>query len=285
MPSLPEHFHPSESDSAGQSWSGRTFSDNPFRDDDGTAPAEFIEALRLFRSRQAGPEAVVDSLREARVLIPLVAKLGEADVNAQGVTVDKSADLSIVTVAGPDGRTVLPVFTSAEAMKSWNPAARPVPALMQRAAISAAAEGSDLIVVDATSETEFVVRRPAVWAIAQEQAWSAPWTNAVVTAELSRVMSELTPVLGVDLVPGDPEARLTGPELRVVLHVAAGVGRDELAELSGRASVLLQGSEAFRTEVDSLGISFARASTARPDDAPAERTRESKRSWWRRSGD
>ena len=117
MPSLPEHFHPSESDSAGQSWSGRTFSDNPFRDDDGTAPAEFIEALRLFRSRQAGPEAVVDSLREARVLIPLVAKLGEADVNAQGVTVDKSADLSIVTVAGPVGRTVLPVFTSAEAMK------------------------------------------------------------------------------------------------------------------------------------------------------------------------
>ncbi|MGO2751332.1 MAG: SseB family protein [Pseudoclavibacter sp.] len=285
MPSLPEHFHPSEADSAGQSWSGRSFSENPFRDDDGTAPAEFLEALRRFRAREAGPEAVVDALREARVLIPLVARLGEADVNAQGVTVDKSADLSIVTVAGPDGRTVLPVFTSAQAMKSWNPAARPVPALMQRAAISAAAEGSDLIVVDATSETEFVVRRPAVWAIAQEQEWAAPWTNPVVTAELSRVMAELIDVRGVDLVPGDPEARLAGPELRVVLHVAADVGRDALAELSRRASELLQGSESFRAEVDSLGISFARSKRAQQNEAPVAKAADSKRSWWRRRGD
>lgn len=285
MPSLPEHFHPSEADSAGQSWSGRSFSENPFRDDDGTAPAEFLEALRRFRAREAGPEAVVDALREARVLIPLVARLGEADVNAQGVTVDKSADLSIVTVAGPDGRTVLPVFTSAQAMKSWNPAARPVPALMQRAAISAAAEGSDLIVVDATSETEFVVRRPAVWAIAQEQEWAAPWTNPVVTAELSRVMAELIDVRGVDLVPGDPEARLAGPELRVVLHVAADVGRDALAELSRRASELLQASESFRAEVDSLGISFARSKTAQQNEAPVAKAADSKRSWWRRRGD
>lgn len=281
MPSLPEHFQPSKADSAGQSWSGRSFGDNPFRGDDGTAPAQFVAAMRRFRAREVGPDAVVDALRQARVLIPLVAKLGEADVNAQGVTVDKSADLSIVTVAGPDGRTVLPVFTSAEAMRGWNPKARPVPALMQRAAISAAAEGSDLIVVDPTSETEFVVRRPAVWAIAQEQGWVAPWVNPVVTGELSRVMAALEEVLGIDLVPGDPEARLAGPELRVVLHVGGDAGREELAELSRRASELLQGSEAFRTEVDSLGISFARASAAASSDAE-NRPRDSKRSWWRR---
>lgn len=285
MPSLPEHFHPSDADSAGQSWSGRSFSDNPFRDDDGTAPEEFVLAMQRFRAREVGPDAVVDALRQARVLIPLVAKLGEADVNARGVTVDKSADLSIVTVAGPDGRTVLPVFTSAEAMKRWNPAARPVPALMQRAAISAAAEGSDLIVVDATSETEFVVRRPAVWAIAQDQPWVVPWTNPVVASELSRVMADLGEVLGVDLVPGDPEARLAGPELRVVLHVAADLGRDDLAELSRGASELLQGSEAFRTEVDSLGISFARASRAQGNTPSANKAPESRRSWWRRGGD
>ncbi|NYF14675.1 hypothetical protein HDC34_003002 [Pseudoclavibacter sp. JAI123] len=285
MPSLPEHFHPSEADSAGQSWSGRSFGDNPFRDDDGTAPAAFLAAMQRFRAREAGPDAVVDALRQARVLIPLVAKLGEAGVNEQGATVDKSADLSIVTVAGPDGRTVLPVFTSADAMKRWNPTARPVPALMQRAAISAAAEGSDLIVVDATSDTEFVVRRPAVWAIAQEQEWVAPWVNPVVADELSRVMAELVEVLGVDLVPGDPEARLTGPELRVVLHVGPAVGRDELADLSRRASELLQGSEAFRTEVDSLGISFSRAAGSHAGEAQGRTGLDSKRSWWRRRGD
>ncbi|PPG39939.1 SseB family protein [Pseudoclavibacter sp. RFBA6] len=285
MPSLPEHFHPSEADSAGQSWSGRSFSDNPFGDDDGTAPAEFVAAMQRFRAREAGPDAVVDALREARVLIPLVAELGEAGVNERGSTVDKSADLSIVTVAGPDGRTVLPVFTSAEAMKRWNPAARPVPALMQRAAISAAAEGSDLIVVDATSDTEFVVRRPAVWAIAQERVWLAPWVNPVVADELSRVMDELADVAGVDLVPGDPEARLTGPELRVVLHVGSALGRDELADLSRRASELLQESEAFRTEVDSLGISFSRAASPHRRKAQGSAGPDSRRSWWRRRGD
>lgn len=289
MPSLPEHFHPSEADSAGQSWSGRSFSDNPFRDDDGTAPAEFLSALERFRAHEVGPDAVVDALRQARVLIPLVAKLGEADVNKQGVTVDKSADLSIVTVAGPDGRTVLPVFSSAAAMKVWNEDARPVPALMQRAAISAAAEGSDLIVVDPTSETEFVVRRPAVWAIAQEQPWVAPWVSPRVAEGLSGVMAELTDVLGMDLVPGDPEARLAGPELRVVLHVAPDFGRAEIADLSRRARELLRGSEVFRTEVDSLGISFVLATAAKADGAGGgageKSAPDSKRSWWRRRGD
>lgn len=285
MPSLPEHFQPSTADSAGQSWSGRSFSDNPFRDDDGTAPAAFTAAIEQFRAREAGPDAVVDALRQARVLIPLVAKLGEAEAGPHGLTVDKSADLSIVTVAGPDGRTVLPVFTSAAAMKHWNPAARPVPALMQRAALSAAAEGSDLIVVDPTSDSEFVVRRPAVWAVAQEEPWLAPWVSPVVAEELSRVMAEFDEVLGIDLVPGDPEARLAGPELRMVLHVAASTGREELAELSRRSSELLQGSEVFRSNVDSLGISFARVAPTPPNGAGGEKTADSKRSWWRRRGD
>jgi hypothetical protein len=42
-----------------------------------------------------------------------------------------------VTVAAPDGRRVLPVFTSV-AIAAWDPRARPVPADGVRTALSAA---------------------------------------------------------------------------------------------------------------------------------------------------
>ena len=168
MSHQPEHFHPSAADSAGQPWAGRTFEPNRYADDDGTAPPAVAAALAAFAAGTADEVAVVDALRGTRVLIPLVAALGEAGRNDAGVTVDKSADLSIVTVAGPDGRTVLPVFTSAAAMSAWNPAARPVPVDLRTAALAAADERTELIVLDAGSETEFGLRRPAVWALAQD---------------------------------------------------------------------------------------------------------------------
>ena len=88
-------------------------------------------------------------------------------MGAHGLAVDKTQELSIVTVAAPDGRRVLPVFTSVAAMSRWDAAARPVPADGVRTAVAASADDTDLIVIDPGSETEFVLRRPAVWAIAQ----------------------------------------------------------------------------------------------------------------------
>ena len=76
-----------------------------------------------------------------------------------------------MTVAAPDGRKVLPVFTSVTAMAAWDPKARPVPADGVRTALSAAADDTDLIVIDPASATEFVLRRPAVWAIGQGHPW------------------------------------------------------------------------------------------------------------------
>ena len=52
-------------------------------------------------------------------------------------------------------------------MSRWDAAARPVPADGVRTAVAASADDTDLIVIDPGSDTEFVIRRPAVWAIAQ----------------------------------------------------------------------------------------------------------------------
>ena len=50
--------------------------------------------------------------------------------------------------------------------------ARPVAVYAARAALSAVAEGAELMVLDPGSEVTFVVRRPGLWALAQQgQLW------------------------------------------------------------------------------------------------------------------
>ncbi len=137
--------------------------------DDGSADPRCSPRSRRSARASGDQAAVVDAYRSARLLIPLVAEKGDHGIGAHGLEVDKTQELSIVTVAAPDGRRVLPVFTSVEAMGRWDAAARPVPADGARTALAAAADDTELIVIDPGSATEFVMRRPAVWAIAQGQ--------------------------------------------------------------------------------------------------------------------
>ncbi|MDN4595764.1 SseB family protein [Leifsonia virtsii] len=244
----------SPADSAGQPWEGRHFDDNPFGDDDGSAPPALLGALVAFRAGDAGPEAVVDALRDARLLVPLVAELGEEGENVAGMLVDKTQELSIVTVAGPDGRSVQPVFSSVTALQAWNPQARPVPVDGRRAALAAASEGTELIVLDPTSETEFVVRRPAVWAIAQGTRWLPGDRDPDV---LSAFRASIAPELGVHdvtLVAGDPASRLAGEELVVRLALAAGLTREELDAILSRLAQRWAADDVIATRVDSLRV-------------------------------
>jgi hypothetical protein len=247
----------SAADSAGVPWEGRSFEHNSHTDDDGSAPERLIEALRRFRSRELGESDVVDALRESRLLIPLVAHLGEAGHNEHGQLVDKSQELSIVTVAGPDGRTVLPVFTSVAAMSAWNPRARPVPADAVRVALAAASEQTDLVVLDPTSVTEFVLRRPALWAIAQSQRWIPSYLDEAVLSEFIAAAEPETAVVAVQLAPGDPDARLAGAELLVHLSLVDGLDRDALDALLARLQHRWSASEIIATRVDSLRVQLA----------------------------
>jgi hypothetical protein len=252
--------HGRATDSAGQPWEGRSFGETAFADDDGSAPPELLSAIHGFRQRTAGEASVVDALRGARLLIPLVAKLGESGVNDHGVTVDKSAELSIVTVAGPDGRNVLPVFSSVAAMQRWNPQARPVPADGVRVALAAADEGTDLVVLDPTSDTEFVVRRPALWAVAQSLPWTPSHADPEVAGEIEHSVSTEAAVVAVALTAGDPDATLRGPELVVQLALRPGLDQSALTELLERVQSRWAASGLIAARVDSLAVKLVTAS-------------------------
>jgi hypothetical protein len=246
-------------DSAGVPWEGRSFEANPHAADDGSADSALLDALLRFRAGQGAQAEVVDAFRSARVLIPLIAEKGDEGVGPTGLAVDKTQELSIVTVAAPDGRRVQPVFSSVQAMQRWDAAARPIPVEAVRAALAASAEDTDLIVLDPTSDTEFVIRRPAVWAIAQGQPWEPSFLSPEVFSALQESVAHELAVIDVSVAAGDPDARLRGPELVVMLELVDGLERDVLDAVLQRLAQRWAADDRIAVLADSLTVKLRRS--------------------------
>lgn len=252
-------------DSAGQPWAGRRFEANPHAGDDGAADPALLAALTAFRAGAGDPVAVVDAYRAARLLIPLMAEEGGGDDadpvggGVRGLRVDKTQELSIVTVAAPDGRPVLPVFTSVAAMAQWDGGARPVPADGVRTALAAVDDDTDLIVIDPGSATEFVLRRPAVWAIARGEPWEPAYVSPEVFTGLQESVAGELAVVDLSVAAGDPEGRLHGPELVVELRLMAGLDQSELDAVLQRLARRWAADDRVAVLADSLTVRLRRA--------------------------
>lgn len=148
-----------------------------YPDDTGAAPAAVSEALAAYDARRADPDAyaeVVAALQAGRLLVPVVAVLGEAEVDGAGLTRDKSSEMAAVLLTGADGRLALLAFTGVESLAAWDPEARPVPVLSQLAAQSAIQEGAAAVVVDVAGPVPFVLEGEDL------QGLAAGWTLARV---------------------------------------------------------------------------------------------------------
>lgn len=250
-----EHFNPNRfTDSAGKPWEGRSFEANAFSNDDGQASPELVQTIASFRAGQVGAEAVVDQIRVSRLLVPLLANLGESEDGAHGLKVDKSAELSIVTVKSPDDQDSLVVFSSVQAMTTWNESSRPVPTDAIRVCLAAASQMSTRVVLDPGSDTEFVLRRPAIAKIAQSLAWIPPERNPEVLATITDSISQEPLVLGFEAATADPESRLVGAELKISLQLQPKAEPALVRELIERVSSFWSKSEVFATSVDSVSI-------------------------------
>src|SRR5690606_14509980 len=154
-----------------------------FADDTGTADARLAQALIRF-SRGKGPlTEVVDALAYARVLIPVFAHGEERHVGKHGLEQDAVASTGVVAVQMPDGRAALPICTDVDAMKVWNPQARPVPAEGPRAALAADAAEWSALVLNPGMET-VLIPRPAVWALGRGEHWRPAVVEGQVDEEI-----------------------------------------------------------------------------------------------------
>lgn len=245
---------PELGDSAGVPWEGRSFQPNPNAGDDGSADPALLAAIEAFRAGEGSQEQVVQAFRDARVLIPLLAERGDEGIGPTGLTIDKTQELSIFTVAAPDGRAAQPVFTSVAALAAWDANARPIPVPAPRVALSAASEDSDLVVLDPGQPTEFVVRRPALWAIAQGQEWVPSFLSPEVATAFHQSIGQELAVIDLALSSGDPTARMRGPELVVTLTLNAGLDRDELTAVTNRLAQRWSRDDRIAVLVDSLAV-------------------------------
>ncbi|MEV8337344.1 SseB family protein [Leucobacter sp. NPDC077196] len=265
-----------ETDSAGFPWAGRTFDhhETAFASDDGRA-SEAVTALVLAVRNAAeaaraasGADAYWNAVREVaeaqanaiagfaaeRFLVPMLAEAGELGETPDGRTVEKSQELSIVAVAGPDGRRVLPIFTSVETLSRWNPEARPIPVPGAQAALAAAQDDTELIIIDpGTPEREFGVRRPALESLALGKRVLPAWADPAVQEEF-RAFGDSDPrIESLWIAPGELENRLLQPEVTVLITIAgeaAELHREVLAALQARIAA----SEIVADRVDSLTL-------------------------------
>ena len=262
-------------DSAGQPWAGRSLAGDDarihnFENDDGTASGAYLAAIAALRKGSGDEAGVVASLATARVFIPIVAQLAEEAEGQDGLQADKQADMALVTLKAPDGRTAMPAFTSAAALSAWHPDARPVAVYAARAALSAVSEGAELLVLDPGSDFTFVVRRPAVWALAQQQQWTPSYKDQELAEEMGRAAAGFPAVRNIELVPGRGVAARAadgtvvagggaGPELQVVLYLEDGLDAEGVQELVSGLQAQWSRNVLFGERVDSIDIKLRRA--------------------------
>ena len=178
--------------------------------------------------------------------------------------------MALVTLKAPDGRTAMPVFTSAASLSAWHPEARPVAVYAARAALSAVAEGAELLVLDPGSEVTFVVRRPAVWALAQQQPWTPSYADPDLAGALGEGAVGFPAVRRVEIHPGGGVASATadgrrlpgggaGPELRVVLYLEDGLDAAGVQSIVAGLNNAWARNEIFAERVDSIEVKLQRA--------------------------
>jgi hypothetical protein len=123
-----------------------------FDNDDGSADPALAGALQ-----RGDHGAMLAALTKARLLVPVVAILGEVEYDEQGLARDKTSDMAVALLQGQDGRNALLAFTCTDSLVQWNPEARPMPADTQRVAAAAIQEGAAAIVLDVAGPTPAVL--------------------------------------------------------------------------------------------------------------------------------
>lgn len=135
----------------------RTIPDPGFADDSGAGDPLVGRVLADHATGSASSGAVLAVLQDARLLVPVVAVLGEVEVDEHGLAHDKTSDMAAVLVRAADGSTGLLAFTSTETMARWDPEARPVPVTASTAATAAVQDGAEALLLDLAGPATYVV--------------------------------------------------------------------------------------------------------------------------------
>jgi SseB protein N-terminal domain len=187
-----------------------------FRGDRGAADPEVTAALAAYQAGQGSEHAALTTLAAARLLVPVIAVLGDgaatADTAEQG---DKGSEMMLPTLIGRDGRPAVLAFTGLDALARWRPDARPMPAEAERVWGAAVADGC-AVVVDVAGPVPLAVEGARLAALAAGRPVPAPYDDPDVHAEVQAAIAAEPLIAGFHLAPG----RSDGTDLAITLHLA-----------------------------------------------------------------
>ena len=237
--------------------------DPGFAGDDGSADPRLTEAL----ARQAAdpsPEhesELLAALVGARLMVPIVAVLGEVETDADGLKHDKSSDMAVPTINTPDGRKGLPAFTSLEALARWRADARPAPVPAAQAVQAAWSERADALLIDLAGPAFYELSGAAMRAVAEGRAMVPPLRDPAVAAAVRALLAGFPLVLRAHLLPSER----TDAMLALVPDPAADAAA--LGPEAQRLAAALAGDELLRIRLDrGLDLAVVPASPAEPAD-------------------
>ncbi|MFE2325163.1 SseB family protein [Streptomyces sp. NPDC059385] len=215
--------------------------DPGFSDDDGSADPRLTAALAAWSEDRAKEPEVLAALKGARLLVPVVAVLGEVETDPEtGLKREKTSDMAVPTLRAGD-RRALPAFTSIASLALWDPAARPVAVPLHQALAAAAHEKADTVVLDLAGPVTYQLTGAALLALAEGRTDADPLADPAVREAVRAAVAAEPAVIRAHLGRGGADADGT---LAVVL--AAGV---EAPAAAGRVARALAADETLRARL------------------------------------
>ncbi len=183
-----------------------------FRDDAGAADERVAAALEAYAAGRGTEREVLIALASARLLVPVVAVLGEQADDGS----DKDSAMALPTLIGNDGRAAIIAFTGLAALTAWRPDARPIPVEAGRVWQAAVAEDqpagpvspvspagpAGAVVVDVAGPVPVVVEGARLAALAAGQPPPAPHEDPDIRAEVEAAIVPENAIAGARVTAG-----------------------------------------------------------------------------------
>ncbi|MFE2144340.1 SseB family protein [Streptomyces sp. NPDC059456] len=235
--------------------------DPGYSDDDGSADPRLSAALAAWSEDRAKEPEVLAALKGARLLVPVVAVLGEVETDPEtGLKREKTSDMAVPTLRAGD-RRALPAFTSTASLALWDPAARPVAVPLHQALAAAAHEKADTVVLDLAGPVTYQLTGPALLALAEGRTDAGPLADPAVRDAVRAAVAAEPAVLRAHLGPGGADSDGT---LAIVL--AEG---EQAHTAARRVAEALAADETLRARlVRGLDLALLPADVAAPAGEP-----------------
>jgi hypothetical protein len=183
-----------------------------FRGDRGGADPRVTSALAAYQAGQGSEQAALGALAAARLLVPVIAVLGDgSSTDTEGDTQgDKDSEMVLPTLIGRDGRPAVLAFTGLDALARWRADARPVPAEADRVWRAAVADGC-AVVIDVAGPVPLAVEGARLTALAAGQPTPPPHEDPDVRAEVQAAVAAERAIAGFSLAlsPGTADLAIT----------------------------------------------------------------------------